>query len=136
MGKNEFHGINLSQGAMSSSRKLQLLESDCGAIVVTITREGFFNYFELHGKKTLQIGSSTFYVLQQRGNTEAYLKHSRTSTIMLFARIANHFQPVNYICKELHHRFSAKFYKHLCNKQKPVAQLTILTMKHWLKPIG
>ena len=38
---------------MSPSRKLQLLESDCGAIVVTITREGFFNYFELHGKKTL-----------------------------------------------------------------------------------
>ena len=29
--KNESHGINLSQGAMSASRKLQLFQSDKGS---------------------------------------------------------------------------------------------------------
>ena len=57
---------------------VQFVTLDCRSIVVV--------------KTTLQIGSLVFYVLQQRGNTEAYLESSRTSTMERILAI-------NYFCK-------------------------------------
>ena len=77
-------------------------------------------------EETLQIGSLKFYVLQKLGNTEAYLEPSQTFTMKLFAKIVNHFSRLTISAKKAPLQILDWIF---CNKQKPVASLTILTIK-------
>ena len=108
--KSKFHGINqlrrqclypknykhlnLAQLLDLCCSVLQLVRLDCGSIVVVQHRASQKNDFAGRFVDILCV--------QQRGNTKANLKPSRTSAMLLFVKIVNCFQPLTIFAKQLH----------------------------------